>query len=375
MSVEEIASIPFWKRQRYRLEYFGLRLASALVCLLPWRWIGPLASFVGSVFFSFDRHRRRVTLDNLRCAFDDRFSQPELMALGRKSYGVFARTALELLWSSNLSREVLDEIITTEGLDPMPAHGAGGKPAIYFCLHAGNFEWLSQITCRHFGTFPVIAQNLKNPLLGPLFDSWRSSLGQQIMPQKGAMLRTLRHLKDGGKMGMLIDLNLKPSDGPVLIRQFGQFLTPVTRLPAELALRTGAALVPVECLPRPDGGSGVTSTGVTSRRAWLDRDIPSTPPATGLIRNWCTPKDSHPPEEISRQERKGREGIRSKKISIEKNPYNKICQGSPAIPKPSHLFSHLFFLSSLVPYYPSTPLCVRCARCVKLLPQKGDDKA
>jgi lauroyl/myristoyl acyltransferase len=254
MSVEEIASIPFWKRQRYRLEYFGLRLASALVCLLPWRWIGPLASFVGSVFFSFDRHRRRVTLDNLRCAFDDRFSQPELMALGRKSYGVFARTALELLWSSNLSREVLDEIITTEGLDPMPAHGAGGKPAIYFCLHAGNFEWLSQITCRHFGTFPVIAQNLKNPLLGPLFDSWRSSLGQQIMPQKGAMLRTLRHLKDGGKMGMLIDLNLKPSDGPVLIRQFGQFLTPVTRLPAELALRTGAALVPVECLPRPDGG-------------------------------------------------------------------------------------------------------------------------
>jgi lauroyl/myristoyl acyltransferase len=40
----------------------------------------------------------------------------------------------------------------------------------------------------------------------------------------------------------------------VVIRQFGQFLTPVTRLPAELALRTGAVLVPVECLPRPDGG-------------------------------------------------------------------------------------------------------------------------
>lgn len=258
MSSQETAaalrSVPFWKRQRYRLEYFGLRAAATLICLLPWRWIGPLASFVGSVFFSFDRHRRKVTLDNLRCAFGDRFSEPELMALGRKSYGVFARTALELLWSSNLSREVLDEIITTEGLDPMPAHGAGGKPAIYFCLHAGNFEWLSQITCRHFGTFPVIAQNLKNPLLGPLFDSWRSSMGQQIMPQKGAMLRTLRHLKDGGKMGMLIDLNLKPSEGPVVISQFGQFLTPVTRLPAELALRTGAALVPVECLPRPDGG-------------------------------------------------------------------------------------------------------------------------
>jgi lauroyl/myristoyl acyltransferase len=258
MSVEEMAasmrSIPFWKRQRYSLECLGLKAASALVCLLPWRAIGPLASVVGSLFFSVDRHRREVTLANLRSAYGTRFSERELHTIGRKSYGVFARTAFELLWSPNLSREVLDRIMTTEGLDPMPPHGAEGKPALYFCLHAGNFEWLSQITCRHFGTFPVIAQNLKNPLLGPLFDEWRSSLGQQIMPQKGAMLRTIRHLRDGGKMGMLIDLNLKPSEGPVVIRCFAHLLTPVTRLPAELALRTGAALVPVECLPRPDGG-------------------------------------------------------------------------------------------------------------------------
>jgi lauroyl/myristoyl acyltransferase len=253
----KLRTVPFWKRQRYWLEYWGLRSAAGLVSLLPWRWIGPLASFVGSVFFAFDRHRRRVTLDNLRCAFGNRYSESELHSIGRKSYGVFARTALELLWSSNLSHAVLDEIITTEGLDPMPSHGEKGRAAIYFCLHAGNFEWLSQITCRHFGTFPVIAQHLKNPLLGPLFDAWRSSLGQQIMPQRGAMLRTLRHLKEGGKMGMLIDLNLKPSEGPVVIRCFDRLLTPVTRLPAELALRTGAALVPVECLPRPDGGYSV----------------------------------------------------------------------------------------------------------------------
>jgi len=251
---EALHSVPFWKRQRYRLEYLGLCAASALTCLLPWRWIGPLGSFVGAIFFALDRHRREVTLANLRCAFGEKFTEEELHAIGRKSYGVFARTALELLWSPNLSTELLDIIITTEGLDPMPGHGSSGRPAIYFCLHAGNFEWLSQITSRHFGTFPVIAQKLKNPLIGPLFDSWRSILGQQIMPQKGAMLRTLRHLRDGGKMGMLIDLNLKPSEGPVIISCFGRFLTPVTRLPAELALRTGAALVPVECLPRQDGG-------------------------------------------------------------------------------------------------------------------------
>ena len=110
----QLQTVPFWKRQRYWLEYWGLRAASALISLLPWRWIGPLASFVGSVFFTFDRHRRKVTLDNLRAAFRDRFTESEIYPIGRRSYGVFARTALELLWSSNLSLPVLDEIITTE---------------------------------------------------------------------------------------------------------------------------------------------------------------------------------------------------------------------------------------------------------------------
>jgi lauroyl/myristoyl acyltransferase len=249
-----LSAFPAWKRWRYRLEYKALVAASGLISLLPWRWIGPLASFVGGVFFRFDRHRREVTLSNLRSAFGHRLSDRQLHSIGRKSYGTFARTALELLWSRNLSPSVLDEIITTKGLDPLPSHGAKGHPSIYFCLHGGNFEWLSQLSCRHFGVFPVIAQNLKNPLLGPLFDSWRTMLGQQVLPQKGAMLRMLRHLKDGGKMGLLIDLNLKPGQNPVIIRCFGHLLTPVTRLPAELALRTGATLVPVECLPRPDGG-------------------------------------------------------------------------------------------------------------------------
>ena len=79
-------------------------------------------------------------------------------------------------------------------------------------------------------------------------------MGQQVIPQERAMLKTLRHLKNGGKIGVLIDLNLKPSQGPVIIRCFNKFLVPVTRLPAELALRTGAALVPVECVEKPSGG-------------------------------------------------------------------------------------------------------------------------
>ncbi|MFI0348525.1 MAG: lysophospholipid acyltransferase family protein [Chthoniobacterales bacterium] len=243
-----------WKPFRYRLEYTGLLISSAFVQCLPWRWLRPLGRALGSFFFLIDQHRRKVTLANLKAAFGESISDRTLWKIGSASYGTFATTGLELLWSPRLTPDLLGKIATLEGLDPMPAHTAPGVPAIYFCLHAGNFEWMSQVHATLLTPLPVIAQKLKNPLLGPLFDRWRSTMGQRIIPQERAMLKTLRHLKEGGKIAMLIDLNLKPSEGPVVIKVFDRLLVPVTPLPSMLALRTGAALVPVECFARPTGG-------------------------------------------------------------------------------------------------------------------------
>jgi lauroyl/myristoyl acyltransferase len=249
-----LAKVSIWKRQRYRLEWLGLKLLSGLVCLIPYRTIRPLASFLGSVTWWLDGRRREVTLANLCCAFGDRYDAGELADIGRRSFGVFAGTMLELLWSPRITREFLKEFGTQETLDPASRHAEQGRSVIYACLHAGNFEWTSKISVNLFGPVPLIAQEFKNPLLGPLFDSWRSVVGHAVFPRKGVMIRMLRHLKEGGKFGVLVDLNLKPADGPVLIRCFGKYLTPVTRLPAELALRTGAAVVPVEIIPRREGG-------------------------------------------------------------------------------------------------------------------------
>jgi len=249
-----LARVPFWKRQRYRLECLGLKLLSALVSLLPYRAIRPLASFLGSLTWRLDPKRREVTLANLRCAFGDRYDDKERDRIGSRSFGVFARTMLELLWSPRLSREFLAKFGTQETLDPESHHAAQGRSVIYAGLHAGNFEWTSKISVNLFGPVPLIAQEFKNPLIEPLFNGWRTVLGHTVFPRKGVMIRMLRHLKEGGKFGVLVDLNLKPAHGPVIIRCFGKYLTPVTRMPAELAIRTGAALVPVEILPKENGG-------------------------------------------------------------------------------------------------------------------------
>lgn len=244
----------FWKECRYRLEYIGLFVGAWLVQRLPWRWLRPLGYLIGAVVFFFDRKRRIVAFANLKAAFGSLYNEEERVKIAKKSYQIFATTMLELLWSPRLTPELMDEIADIEVADLRSSPQLEGVPVIYCCAHAANFEWTGQIAARHTKKFPVIAQKFKNPFLEKLFARWRSSLGQEVIPQEQAMLKLFRYLKTGGKFGILVDLNLKPQEGPVVVKMFKQLLTPLTRLPAELALRTGALLVPVECVLRPQGG-------------------------------------------------------------------------------------------------------------------------
>lgn len=243
-----------WKKFRYQLEYIGLLAGAWLVQRLPWRWLRPLGKFLGALVFFFDRKRCEVALANLKAAFGETYNERERIEIAKKSYQIFAATMLELLWSPRLTPQIMDEIADIDVVDLRSSPQLEGVPAIYCCAHAANFEWTGQIAARYTEKFPVIAQKFKNPLIGKLFDRWRSSLGQEVIPQEQAMLKLFRYLKRGGKFGILVDLNLKPQEGPVIVQMFDRLLTPLTRLPAELALRTGALLVPVECLIRSQGG-------------------------------------------------------------------------------------------------------------------------
>ena len=66
------------------------------------------------------------------------------------------------------------------------------------------------------------------------------------------MLRMLRQVKKGNLVGMLLDLNLPPSQAATVIDTFGMKMC-ATYLHAILSQRGGARLVPVTSEPRPDG--------------------------------------------------------------------------------------------------------------------------
>ena len=69
----------------------------------------------------------------------------------------FARTMLELFWSSNLSESVARGIARFEGLELDSCHKDRRQAVVYLCMHYSNFEWLSQFSAYSIGNGPVIS--------------------------------------------------------------------------------------------------------------------------------------------------------------------------------------------------------------------------
>lgn len=159
---------------------------------------------------------------------------------------------LSLFWSPNLTGGRWKKYLRVEGLDNDTCHHNPAEPGIYFCAHFGNFEWLSHASAYAITKGPVIFQRFKNPLLGPVFSRLRATSGHEIVPQERVLIRMLKVLRAGGKFGVLTDLSLDPRHGTAAIRNFGLWTSASPILHA-LRDRTGAKLIPCECVPQADG--------------------------------------------------------------------------------------------------------------------------
>jgi KDO2-lipid IV(A) lauroyltransferase len=239
-----------WKQFRYRLEWLGVR---ALTCAIPWlprRACARLANAVGAAIFAADRRGRRIALANIEAALGDGYSARDRRRIGRASYQYFARTMLDLFWAPRLAgpdggRYV--ELVGREHLDALK-----GKPIVVMVAHWAGFEWAS-IACGMAGYRGLtLTQAFKNPLLDKYFTGLRSCTGQQIITQEMSMLRMLRFVMKGNIVGLLVDLNVSPSQAATVIETFGMKMC-ATYLHAVLAQRAGAKLVPVTSEPRADG--------------------------------------------------------------------------------------------------------------------------
>ena len=242
-----------WKRIRHRIEAAGVRLFAWFIPRLARGSCVRLANALGEIACRLDRRGRAVALANIECALGDTLTPEQRLDAVRASYRNFARTMLDLFWAQRLTPEDWRAWMQPAGFEEIRAQLAREKRGVIFMgVHQGNWEW-TNLVCGHLGFGnAVVVENFKNPRLTALFRTLREHSGETVLDQANSLRRMLTIVKRGGATGMLIDLNLRPTQAATVIEGFGMKMC-VPLLHCALAQRANALLVPLTSEPRADG--------------------------------------------------------------------------------------------------------------------------
>lgn len=231
---------------RHNLEFLLARAALAVLPRLPRPAIVLLARALGAAAAVLLRGQRAIARANLDIVFGETKSPSEKSLIIRRSFQSFALLLLDLFW---FSRDAEARVRANVSVDPAHDPGVFG-PGARICItaHYGNWELLGMAIAQHGGTITSVAAPLANEPLDRLFTDLRTATGQRILSKHGALRGLLTALRNGERVGLVLDQNTRPHTGGIFVTLFGlpALMSPG---PAALALRTGAPLVLTVCRP------------------------------------------------------------------------------------------------------------------------------
>ena len=217
---------------------------------LPKRWAMQLGKGVGVLFYHLVKKRRDIALGNLKIAFGNHLPTSKRREICKASFINVGKTCIEFLRFPKLNAENIWNEVSVDGAENLRAALTGGKGAIVFLPHFGNWELLSLV----YGVLipnraKAIAFPIKNTLLNAYIWQHREQLSLKLIPRKRAIRETLGALKNNQAVGFFADQNAGPEG--VFVNFLGKPAS-AARGPAVLARKTGAPLLFSVSVRQPD---------------------------------------------------------------------------------------------------------------------------
>jgi KDO2-lipid IV(A) lauroyltransferase len=235
---------------RERAEYWAVVSVRAIACRLPDAVVRVCGSALGLMFYALDAAHRRVALTNLEQCFPQR-PAPERRAIARAMFAHFGQVLLKLLTFSALTPEQMLARAEYEGDERVRLAYAKGKGVLFFTGHFGFWELQAMAHAVKLRPIGVLARALDNQPLNELLERMRTGTGNTVIYRQGAVRRVLKLLAAGEGVALLIDQHMHSPDA-IWVNFFRRPAATTSTL-AAIALRTGAAVIPVFALPLPGG--------------------------------------------------------------------------------------------------------------------------
>ena len=227
-------------------EYIIVVAFLRILTILPYRIASDTGSLIGRLGYLLDKKNRNIALENLARAFPDR-DKKDIAGIAGKVFENLGRSAAEFVHIASQPpdsvKRMLNKWVIIEGQNYVNNAIMNNKGIIYLGAHFGNWELLGQVLSTNKCTFNVIARPIDNRRLNRIIISLRSVLGANVLLKKGVLRDTLRVLKKGGAVGILLDQNTSREEG-VFVDYFGQPAATNKGL-ALIAMKSGASVIPV----------------------------------------------------------------------------------------------------------------------------------
>ncbi len=229
------------------LLYAAVRVALGACRLLPAPALRRLGRVVGRVAHALLGGARRTALANVAGAM------PQLGARERRALvrRVFSNLGGHLGDAVGLLRRAtpLEPLTLGEADRAVLAAAIGeGRGVVFASAHLGAWERLGATLVAEGVPLTTVAREAYDPRLGDVYERLRGGRGVRAIyrGRPGAGTRMVRVLREGGVLGVLMDLR---SRVPSIDVPFLGHPAPTAVGPARLALRTGAAVVVGACAP------------------------------------------------------------------------------------------------------------------------------
>ncbi|MFZ5997257.1 MAG: lysophospholipid acyltransferase family protein [Nitrospirota bacterium] len=233
------------KRLRWFLEITGFVAVSLPVALLPSAVAAKVGEALGLLLFFLWSGRRRTALKNIERTLQAGALagtvDPE--ALAKENFKQFGRSFAEVVKVYyGFGRRIIDAV-EIRGIEHYRAAKQKGKGVIVITGHCGNWEVMALAFGSKVAPAAVVARAQDNPYLNKIIEKVRARYGNSVIYKKGALKNILAQLRRNSVVGILMDQAVVRSEG-VVVDFLGRSAW-TTKMPALLARKTGAPVVPV----------------------------------------------------------------------------------------------------------------------------------
>ena len=229
---------------KYYIQYKLTQLVVFFLSLLPLSFLRGCGNLAGNFIYFWMPRRRKIALANLEKAFGNTLTDDAKNDIARAAFQSMALSTIELFITKRI-RTNAEERFVIHGNEHLEQAFAKDKGIVLVISHLGSWEYLSFLPYLTQRQWSVIVKDIKNPYLNAYVTRMRQLMTVRPIAKLNSIKKVLKELKHNHGVAILID---QWAGGEGLWLDFFDVGTSTTSIPARLAKRTGAALIPAYCL-------------------------------------------------------------------------------------------------------------------------------